>query len=107
MRVFMLSAAILASAGSDAASACHRYAVWRYPHAQSCGVSVRRVVHRAPVREARLLQPEDGAEAKVWRVEIIKDPPALADLPSEVGRLFELGRLREADEMRVLLPGAQ
>jgi hypothetical protein len=96
MRVFMLSAAILASAGSDAASACHRYAVWRYPHAQSCGVSVHRSVHRAPVHEALRA-----------RQEAVREPPGLADLPDEVERLFDLGRLNLAVEMRVDLPEKQ
>jgi hypothetical protein len=100
MRIW-LAAAILLAVGTDPASACHRYSVWRYPHAQQCGI------HPAPKRAAKL---EIGAGAKIWRVEITKDPPAriepaeLADQPAEVGRLFEVGRLRAAEDMK--LPGA-
>jgi hypothetical protein len=91
-----LAAVILLAAGSDAASACHRYSVWRYPHAQQCGI------HPAQRRTAKL---EVGTGAKVWRVEITKDPPAriepaeLANQPAEVWRLFEIGRLRAAQDL--------
>jgi hypothetical protein len=87
-----LATVILLAVGSDAASACHRYSVWRYPHAQQCGI------HPAPRREV-------GNGAKVWRVEITKDPPAriepaeLANQPAEVWRLFEIGRLRAAEDL--------
>lgn len=106
MRRLMLALALMASQPVDAA-ACHRYARWYYPWAQSCGRSTREVARwpHAPSRRVALVTPTVGGQAFV--------PPSVAccadadiALPSLTRADLDEPEADEPTRTRVLLRAA-
>lgn len=85
VRGLLLAGAILASAPVPAASACHRYSIWRYPQPQRCGA------HFGQKRENVRIAPVRGPSGPDLPLPAL-DRPADAEADGDVGlRLHLLG----------------